>query len=132
MGQGKEWVGGWILLGACWPAVLCVPKPQLMCSSCHCRCVPDTVCLLHTRTRSRTPQYVGTCVPRVACSNSSVPDGGGRVQVAYSCAAPGVPSPSPACGDLCDSQNTCAALCECGASCGTAQVRRACARLAGV
>lgn len=98
------------------PAVLPTAEP----TSPTCRLLPH----------SRTPQHMGTCVPRVACSNSSVPDGGGRVQVAYSCAAPGVPSPSAACGDLCDSQNICAALCECDEACDAGQVGRAGAGLA--
>lgn len=70
---------------------------------------------------SRTPQFLGACIPRVPCSNTSVADVGGRVQVDYSCTTPGVPSPSPACGDLCDSQNICAALCECAPGCGPLQ-----------
>ena len=73
--------------------------------------------------RRRTPQYVGACTPQVACSNASVAGGDGRVQVEYSCSAAGVASPSPACGDLCDTQNICAALCQCKPTCGAGQAR---------
>lgn len=73
---------------------------------------------------SRTPQYVGTCTPRVPCSNATTADTAGRLQVLYSCSAASLPSPSAACGNLCDTQNICAALCECDVPCGAAEVSK--------
>ena len=68
--------------------------------------------------RSRTPQFVGTCSNFTSCNMTTMADASGAPQVVYSC--PSTTLSPDACGDACDTQAICAALCVCDPGCATA------------
>lgn len=67
------------------------------------------------------PQYGGTCAKQLECSSTQVVDGGGT-QVVYSCPTTSPPLGSDACGDACDAQQLCQALCACKPVCAAGEV----------
>eukprot|EP00887_Chlorella_sp_A99_P002467 scaffold10.g2467.t1 len=68
--------------------------------------------------QSRTPQYVGACAPVIQCLLASSVDASGATLVSYSCPSSGLGA--TACGDACDTQALCAALCVCEPGCDAA------------
>ncbi len=70
---------------------------------------------------SRTPQYAGSCTTALSCNTTQYVDGQGKTQVQYLCQGTSLDSDS--CGDQCDTQQLCTALCSCDMVCGTEQVR---------
>ncbi|KAK9819873.1 hypothetical protein WJX72_003501 [[Myrmecia] bisecta] len=72
---------------------------------------------------TRSPNYVGTCAPRMACSSATVKINGAD-NIVYSCA--GTSLSASDCSNACDQQATCDALCVCedanNNGCATTQV----------